>query len=335
MARPTIRDIAAVAGTSPTAVSFALNSRPGISDATRKRILDVANRMGWTPNAAARSLSAAKANAVGLIIEHPQTSYSSERFFFDLIVGIESRLKRSQLDLVLHMAQSLDEEIATYRTWAGQKRVDGVIVVNPRSDDPRARVLRELGLPAVFVGEPVEGFGSVVGNDEAMMRTIARHLVDAGATRIGYLCGFGSLIHIQRRCHTLSRFGAQHGVDVVIAADTDYTETSGYEHTRELLASKTAPDALIFDNEVLALGGSLAVVDAGLVAGEDVLTASCEDSPICRISNPPITAITRAPAVMGEHAAQILIAMLGDDEPRTHAEEVPRLIERASSARQG
>ena len=332
MARPTIRDIAQVAGVSPAAVSFALNSRPGISQATRERILDVANQMGWTPNAAARALSASKAHAVGLVIERPQTSYSSERFFFDLMVGIESRLKQAQLDLVLQMTQSLEEEMSIYRTWWAQKRVDGVIVVNPRSHDPRALVLAELGLPAVFVGEPVEGFGSVVGNDAVMMKTLAEHLIAAGARRIAYLCGSAALVHIQRRQRTLSRFGAQHGVDVMIAAETDYAEASAQAETAQLLRSPARPDAIIFDNEVLALGGTQAIGEAGLKVGHDVLTASCEDSPICRVLSPAITSLARSPATMGEHAAQLLTAMLDGEPARTFAEGVPRLVVRASSS---
>ncbi|MDO5721534.1 MAG: LacI family DNA-binding transcriptional regulator [Actinomycetaceae bacterium] len=331
MARPTIRDIAAVAGVSPAAVSFALNSRPGISAATRERILEVANQMGWTPNAAARALSASRAHAVGLVIERPQTSYSSERFFFDLMVGIQSRLKRAELDLVLQMVQTLDEEMDTYRAWYSQKRVDGVIVVNPRSNDPRTVVLGELGLPAVFIGEPAQGFGSVVSNDSAMMRTLAEHLMEAGARRIAYLCGSGSLVHIQRRQRTLSRFGAQHGVDVVIASETDYTERSAQAETTQLLRSPARPDAIIFDNEVLALGGTQAITATGLKVGIDVITASCEDSPICRVLNPPITSIARSPAAMGEHAAQLLVSMLEGESARNFAEDVPRLVVRESS----
>lgn len=333
MSRPTIRDIAAAAGVSPSAVSFALNSRPGISQATRERVLAIANQMGWTPNAAARALSNSKAHAVGLVIERPHNSYSSERFFFDLMVGIQARLKQTHLDLVLQMTQTLTEELAVYRAWHGQQRVDGVIVVNPRSSDPRPALLADLSLPAVFIGEPIPQFGSVVANDEAMMLEIAKHLVSMGARRIAYLCGSGGLIHIQRRQHSLSAFGAQHGVDVMIAAETDYTETSGYSQTTQLLKSPQPPDAIIFDNEILALGGSQALRALNLRMGEDVLAISCEDSPICRVLSPAMSAVARAPAVLGEHAAQILMSMLKGEQARTFAENVPRLIIRDSTVR--
>lgn len=331
MSRPTIRDIAAVAGVSPTAVSFALNSRPGISPATRQRIITIADHMGWTPNAAARSLSASKAHAVGLVIARPQNSYVSERFFFQLMVGLQARLKQTGLDLVLQMTDTIPDEMAVYRAWAAQRRVDGVICVDPRFDDPRPALLTELDLPAVFVGEPVAEFGAVIGNDEAMIRMVAQHLVDAGASRIGYLCGLTTLVHTQRRTQALSRFGAQHGIDIMISAETDFTESSGLDETAQLLSSPTPPDAIIFDNEVLALGGAQAIRARGLRLGYDVLTVSCEDSIACRILEPPMTAVAREPSVLGEHAAQVLHAILHNEEPRSFVEAVPELIIRRST----
>ncbi|MDO5048750.1 MAG: LacI family DNA-binding transcriptional regulator [Actinomycetaceae bacterium] len=334
MDRPTIRDIASVANVSPTAVSFVLNSKPGVSEATRERVLAVAKQMGWTPNAAARALSASKANAVGLVIARPETSLSSERFFFGLLVGIQARLKRDNMDLVLQISNNISEEIETYRTWWGQRRVDGVVVVDPRLDDPRPAALEDLGMPAVFVGEPVEGFSCVVGNDEGMITDIAKHLASQGAKRIGYLTGLASLVHTQRRQRALTRFGLQHGIDIIVSSETDYSEQSGISETNRLLDARRPLDAIIFDNEILALGGAQAINAHGLQIGKDILTASCEDSPICRVLTPPMTAAAREPALLGEHAAQLLLSVFDGEEPKIFAENVPKIIERPSSTRQ-
>ncbi|MET1072394.1 MAG: LacI family DNA-binding transcriptional regulator, partial [Umezawaea sp.] len=69
--RPTISDIARAAGVSTGAVSYALNGRPGVSDATRKRVVEIADRLGWVPSSAARSLSDGRANAIGLVVDRP------------------------------------------------------------------------------------------------------------------------------------------------------------------------------------------------------------------------------------------------------------------------
>ena len=117
MERPTIRDIATVAGVSPSAVSFALNDRPGVSQTTRRRILAVANEMGWTPNAAARALSASRAGAIGLVIARPSQSVAAERFFFEFIVGMQAALASEGMALLLQIITDPAEEITIYRTW--------------------------------------------------------------------------------------------------------------------------------------------------------------------------------------------------------------------------
>lgn len=89
MARPTIADIARTAGVSSTAVSFALNGRPGVAEPTREKIMAIARDMGWTPNSAARALSTSRVNAIGLIITSPYAELARDTFFLQLIAGVE------------------------------------------------------------------------------------------------------------------------------------------------------------------------------------------------------------------------------------------------------
>ncbi len=88
MKRPTIADIARRAGVSKGAVSYALNGQPGVSEATRQRILAIAEEIGWNPNSAARALSGATANAVGLALCRPARILGIEPFYMELISGV-------------------------------------------------------------------------------------------------------------------------------------------------------------------------------------------------------------------------------------------------------
>ena len=90
--RITIKDIAERAGVSKGAVSYALNGRPGVSDDTRDRIVAIANELGWYPNRAARALSAARADACGLVLARPARTIALEPFFMEFIAGVESEL---------------------------------------------------------------------------------------------------------------------------------------------------------------------------------------------------------------------------------------------------
>ncbi len=157
MKRPTIADIAQRAGVTKAAVSFALNGQPGVSAATRERILAIAQEIGFQPNSAARALTAGKAEAFGLIIDRPARTLGSEPFFMQLVSGIQVELTRQRVTLLFTMAEDQDAEIEMYRQWWAQRRVDGVFVVDLQVNDRRIAVLEELHMPAVVVGTPARG----------------------------------------------------------------------------------------------------------------------------------------------------------------------------------
>src|SRR5688572_16525188 len=154
--RTTIRDIAERAGVSKGAVSYALNGQPGVSDETRERILSIARELGWYPNRAARALSAARADACGLVLARPAATIAHEPFFMEFIAGVEAELSSHSTALTLQLVETVQDELAVYRRWWGEHRVDGVFMADLRIDDPRVEELRRLGLPAVVVGGPLE-----------------------------------------------------------------------------------------------------------------------------------------------------------------------------------
>ena len=101
--RATISDIARLAGVSKGAVSYALNGRPGVSDDTRDRILAIADELGWYPNRAARALSAARADACGLLLARPAKTLALEPFFMEFIAGVESELSARSVALTIQL----------------------------------------------------------------------------------------------------------------------------------------------------------------------------------------------------------------------------------------
>ena len=165
--RVTINDIARQAGVSKGAVSYALNDRPGLSDETRERILRIADELGWHPNRAARSLSArARTRAVSCWRVRHGRSPSRRSSPSSSPASSPSSRSRS-IALTLQLASDLESEIAVYRRWWAERRVDGVLVIDLRVDDPRVDALVELGLPAVVVGGPLEsGALPAVWHDE-------------------------------------------------------------------------------------------------------------------------------------------------------------------------
>lgn len=331
--RLTIHDIAREAGVSITAVSFALNDRPGVSRATRERVLKIAHKSGWVPHPMAQALSRARAEAVGYVIARPRESYASERFFFDFLLGLESQLTAAGLSLVLQTCTTMEQELDIYRKWFGQRRVDGVVITDPVAQDPRAELLEQLKLPGVFVGEHVKGFPSLVTDESGLIATLASHLRRCGATSVTYVGGNQNLLHTVRRSEALACYGRDYQLEVRSVICANSTEAEGLSSTLSLLDSAGGLPAIIYDNEVLSVGGVRACQNLGVAIGQDVLLASCEDSPICRAISPNITAVSRDPSLYAVTAANLLEEYLTGKPARSCTCDVSQLIVRSSTSK--
>ncbi len=330
--RPNLRDIASAAGVSPTAASFALNDRAGVSDATRERVKRIADELGWIPNVAALALSAGEARAVGLVIAREEASFTGERFFMHLIAGIERVLRRRSRSLVLLFVADAAEEMASYRRWWSERRVDGVILIDPRAKDPRPALLAEIGLPGVYVGaQPDSNLRGVEVDDAAAMTRLVDHFADLGHTRLAHVRGSMEFMHTQRRATAFAKRCEERSIPTAPAGPTNYTEESGRAATEPLIASAEPPTGIIFDNEVLTIGGLVAMIEAARRIPEDVAIASFEDSPLCRIARPSITAMVRDPADLGAHATTLLLDLLEGHDVDAVVEPDMQLVIREST----
>ncbi len=306
--RVTIRDIAQRAGVSKGAVSYALNGRPGVSDDTRERILAIAQELGWYPNRAARALSAARADACGLVLARPARTIALEPFFMEFIAGVESELASRSIALTIQLVRDVREEIAVYRRWWGEHRVDGVLMLDLRIDDPRVAELVRLGLPAVVIGGPVEA-GSlpcVWHNEGAVVTEAIRYLAALGHSRIAHVSGVAEFVHTQQRTTAFRETIDELGLEGEVV-ETDYSAEAGARATRRLLSSPTPPTAILFDSDILAVTGLGVVQQMGFSVPEDVSIVGWDDSLISQVVHPPLTAITRDNSAYGVIAARRLL----------------------------
>ena len=191
MPRPTIADVARAAGVSRGAVSFALNDRPGVADATRARILAVAAELGFTPSHRARALSSSRALTVGLVIAREPETLSADPFFPAFIAGIEMTLAGRGQALLLQVVPDQESERRNYETLSASARVDGVFLTDLRVDDPRPPLLESLGLPNVVIAPaPIGGSSPVVAvDDRPGIAAAVEHLVSLGHRRIAHVAG--------------------------------------------------------------------------------------------------------------------------------------------------
>ena len=332
--RPTLKDLAARLGISESAASFALNGRPGVSEQTRKRVLALAAELQWAPHHAARTLSGSTSMTVGFVLTRDVREFGMESFYLRLMTGAQSVLSARGYGLLFQMTHSVDEELAVLRRWSEERRVEGVIISDLRRGDPRPAHLRELGLPAVLAGgpDPKKLLPCVTIDDGAVTRLLVEHLRENGHRRLAYVSGPANLLHVHRRVAAF-RQAAEGALAEPGVLGTDYTDEQGLAATRRLLEAPEPPDAVIFDNEVLAVAGLRAVRAAGRSVPADISVVSCEDSAICMALQPSLTAVQRDPTVFGEAVAQKLLRLVHDEpEPATEAQR-PAIVIRESTRR--
>ncbi|UZN04482.1 LacI family DNA-binding transcriptional regulator [Cellulomonas sp. S1-8] len=275
------------------------------------------------------------ADAIGLVLARPARMLGIEPFFMELIGGIEETLSSDDRSLLLHVVPDHPAEIAAYRRWGQGHLVDAVVLVNLVVDDPRLAVLGELAIPTVVVGGPDRSLPRVahvwIDNGQAM-RDAVGYLVDLGHETIGRVSGPAALAHTRSRTDAfLSECAARGARGVVV--EGDYGEASGTRASRTLLGRNDPPSALVFDNDVMAVAGLGVANELGLTVPGDVSLLAWDDSPLCRLSHPPLSAMSLDVHAMGVQVADAALNLLASGRPTTSTAPLPRLVARGSTAR--
>ena len=315
--RPTIDDVAARAGVSPTAVSFAMNGRPGVGEETRQRILDAAEALGWRPSAHARALSQSRARAIGLLLERPLEQLEVDPFFVRFLAGVERTLARTDHALVLRVSDE-SADLDAYERLAG--RVDGFLLCDVELDDPR---FERIQLPAVVAGHPVSPcpFPWLETEHARGVGTAVEHLVGLGHRRIAF-CGTSERFeHVQARLHVWHEALATAGLGPGPVVFGDPAALVGEDVT-----------AIVHSSDMLAAAALAAARERGVdVPGELSLTGF-DDSPLAALASPPLTSVRIDYAEFGEAAAAALLAAIAGEPVPAFQGGAPQLVVRASTA---
>ncbi|MER5812119.1 LacI family DNA-binding transcriptional regulator [Streptomyces sp. NPDC002033] len=337
-ARVTIRDVAARAGVSTGAVSLALNDRPGLSATTRERIRVAAADLGWIPSKAARSLGgrAGQADTVGLVIARPARQLGLEPFFMEFISGIESVLEQEAATLLLRLVRDQAQEIAVHQQWWKTRQVSGSILVDLVEADPRVPALARLGMPVVAAGH--SGLAgpdatAVWTDDGAAIEEAVRYLALLGHRRIARVGGDPSLGHTIIRSRALRRITAELGLEEPRILPTDYSGQAGARATRMLLTSgDQRPTAIIYDNDIMAVASLAVAAELGLQVPRDLSLIAWDDSQLCRLTHPTLSAMSHDVHGFGAQVAQSLFDLVGRRPVSSGPAATPVLVPRGSTA---
>lgn len=340
----TIQQLAAKSGVSVATVSRALNGSPEVSEATRKRILELAESLDYTPSAAARTLVSRRSHVVGVILDtgpgHPDLLHP---FFQEVLVGLKHGAGSLGYDLLLFASDEPGNGFGgthSYLRRAGHHNVDGAIVMGFDGRDPEIAKLAGSGLPCIAVDADLEGprTGFVMSENEQGARLAVRHLHELGHERIATITG---ILGTRPGADRLDGYGyelAELGLELPgeYVVEGDFYDESGYRGTRRLLELGKPPTAIFAASDLMAAGALRAASELGLRVPEDLAIVGFDDIALASLITPRLTTVRQDMHALGEAAAQGLARMIDDSEAAPARELVPtRLVVRASSGGSG
>jgi DNA-binding LacI/PurR family transcriptional regulator len=265
----------------------------------------------------------------------PASTLGVEPFFMRLISGMETAMTESQTALLLQVVPDHEAEIATYRRWWAERRVDGVFLIDLTIDDHRVPVLEELRLPAMVVGGPGH-HGALPGvwiDDASAMVMAVEYLAALRHRRIARVGGVPGMLHDEMRTAAFDAVATRLGLEWSTTIPTDYSPEAGAQATRRLLSAASPPTAMIYDNDVMAVAGVSVAHEMGVQVPGDLSIMAWDDSVLCEITHPPLTAVSRDITAYGRQVAHHLLAQLNGEVVTEVQETAPRLVVRGSTAR--
>ncbi len=330
--KATMADIAEVAEVSKMTVSRVLNNRPGVSEDTRQRILEVSHRLGYTLQS---QVPMDDSKVIALLIPNYPTIYLGE-----LLRGISTAAEQLNCGLMLYtetmfeQAAHPDNNLSPLRTGL----VDGVVMVVPRDFEEIVGSLNRYELPFVIIDHRSEtpDEASVTATNRKGMLEATRYLLALGHRRIGFITGRMDIVcshdRLQGYQEGLSEVGLPFDEDLVF--EGDFLQPSGFKQTKKLLELDTPPTAILVSNDMMAYGALEATRVFGLTAGKDISIIGFDDVFLSSQTYPPLTTVRQPLVDMGEVALDMLVDLIQDRRVLNSRRELStELIVRESTGR--
>ena len=310
----TSHDVAREAGVSRTTVSMVLSGSTAVvlADETRLRVKQAAERLGYRPNSAGRMLASGASKTIGLIVSNPDLLLV-DGFIPPTLYAI-SKIATAQGYNVL--VESLPEarDDRAFSDLVLTRRIDGMIVLNPRTEDPQLAALIERNFPIVLLGtirHPKEVTVNIPGTHD--LQEAVDYLVGLGHKRIGHVAiskpGSNATDY---RILEFREALQKHGLDLpdIRISYGDFSAKSGHDAALDLF--KQAPDitAVLAGNDTIALGVMRAARELGKSLPRDLSIIGYDDLPFAAYLEPPLTTIRSKPIEQGETATRMLIDLM-------------------------
>ena len=336
--RPSMSDVARLAGVSQTTVSFILNDTPGnsIPPETRERVLAAVHELGYRPNISARNLRTQSTNLIGYGFDDPAGVASHpvlDQFLYSAILSLEA----TGYHLLTFVAGTRTDS-AVYEDLYRRGQVSGFLVANTNDNDPRIAYLIDRGIPFASFGRANDewrfAWVDVDGGDG--IAQVVAHLVAGGHKRIGLITWpEGSKAGSHRESgYAAGLRAASIEPDpawLFRGENSIQTGVAGLSHWLTLPAERR-PTAVACVSDIIAVGVMNAAAAAGLQVGRDLAVTGYDDSSLAQFLHPPLTSVRQPIAEVGRRLVELLLGQIrGEPADATGVMLAPKLIIRRSS----
>jgi DNA-binding LacI/PurR family transcriptional regulator len=323
-----MEDVAREAGVSRALVSLVMRERPNVSDERRRRVLDVASRLGYRPNAMARSLASRRTKTVGVILDDLRNP-----FFAEIAGGVEELASELGYQLLLAAGgrQARRERAALGALL--EHRVSGVILVSPRmSAGDIAAAAAEA--PLVIVGRAVRGVDAdtVLINEAHGTGLVLDHLLGLGHEAIAHVDGGSGAGGPQRRSAYLRGMRAHRLARRALVIPGDFTEEAGVGAAAKLLRLPELPTAIFAANDMVAAGLLGGLEGAGVQVPQDISIVGYDNISIAHLAHVSLTTVDQPRTEMGRLALELLLDRIDNRRANEVRLIEPSLVIRSTTA---
>ncbi len=307
--KPTVKDVAREAGVSVATVSRAVSGAARVAEATRLRVLEAVERLGWSPNLVARSLVSRGTRTLALFVPDIMNP-----FFTAIARGVGDAVDVNGYALVLCNTEGTLDGHSRYASLLRGNFVDGVVLCGTAGPAQALAALIPAGLPAIVVDGGVPGLeaDTVRVDNRAGGLMATEHLVSVGCARILHLGGPEGAVTAEERW-TGYRQALGDRYDPGLVTRGPFRAESGYARTHAALAEGVVFDGIFAANDLLALGALQALAEAGRAVPDKVKVAGFDDIYMASLSQPQLTTVAQPTYRMGTIAGRILLDRLSKE----------------------
>ncbi|MCK9525080.1 MAG: LacI family transcriptional regulator [Limnochordia bacterium] len=315
----TMAELAHKCGYSKATVSRALADDPRVKPETKALILEVAQSYNYQPHMVASNLAKRRTKTIGLMFPRaPRTI--ADPFFLEYLHGVSETLFEEGYSLLIPQVKK-DRVSETISQLVAHSRVDGIILTEPLLNDTRIDLLRESGVPFVFLGSTVDQQVSWVdGDNRAGAFEAVRALGSLGHERIAVITGDPGLVSTEKRLagyyDGLASLAIEPQSSLVWAGD--FTRQGGYDAVRSRLSQveRAEVTAIFACNDLMAIGGIQALTEAGLAIPDQISIMGFDGIEVGQFLTPPLTTVQQPVFRLGEEVARVLLRQIQEpDQP--------------------